>query len=562
MRSSFFGLNVAITGLYTAQRNLDNVSHNLSNVNTPGYSRQQVIQQAQRPMSLFDGTGMIGTGSEVVGIKRIHDDYLDLKFWSENIALGEWSVKMELLSEIERIFNEPSVNGSGFNKIMDDFYKALEDLSKDPGSLSARNVLINRGKALVEYFNNTAVHFEKLQSDINEAIKLKVDEINSLAEQIQQLNRQIYTLEADGSTANDLRDKRGLLVDQLSKLINIQVSEVVVGKLPNGVDNKHFVITVSGKALVDHFDVCKLKVSQRTTKLNEEDIEKLYDVLWEDGNSLEIKGGELKGYLDVRDGNEGMINQNGQKSPDFKGIPFYIRKLNEFVRKFALAINEGIIIRAEDGSFVKEYQGHADGYGLQKPGTDVSPTGIRFFTMKGFSSATNTYTGLTSEEFINGAILDGLDPSDPINAIGLRYQELTAKNFSLSGDLLNSAYAEYNIAASMHAGLPEDNTNILQLISMRHDTHLFAEGTPEDYMKSLVASLGIDSQQAVQMAKNQDNITRQIDYRRASVSQVSINEEMANLVRYQHAYNAAAVMISTMDEVYSILINRVGISGR
>src|SRR5690606_27502822 len=98
--------------------------------------------------------------------------------------------------------------------------------------------------------------------------------------------------------------------------------------------------------------------------------------------------------------------------------------------------------------------------------------------------------------------------------------------------------------ASLNAGLPEDNTNILQMISMRHDNHLFAEGTPEDYMKSLVASLGIDSQQAVQMAKNQDNITRQIDYRRASVSQVSINEEMANMVRYQNAYNAAAVMIS------------------
>lgn len=551
MRSSFFGLNIAISGLYTAQRNLNVVNHNLSNVNTPGYSRQQSVQRASNAIALYDGTGMVGTGSEVVSVERIHDNYLDLKFRSENVALGEWTIKSNLLGEIEKTFNEPSTNGSGFNKIMDDFYTAMDDLSQHAGDLSARKVLISRGVALTTYFNSVANHLEKLQSDINDNIRLKVDEINSLASQIQNLNKQIYTLEIDGNTANDLRDKRNVLVDKLSGIVNIDAYEMVAGTLPNGQEDKHFVVTISGKNLVDHFSVSKLKVVQRDEKLNEnEDIENLYKIQWEDGNSIDIRGGELKGYLDMRDGNEG---ENG--SPDYKGIPFYIKKLNEFVRKFAMAINEGITESADPSEgYIKEYNGHADGYGLQKPGTDVNPTGIRFFTMMGVSSTTYKYTQLDSADFIGTA-------SD-INSIAERYKGLTAKNFCISGDLLNQEFAEYNIAASLGSGLNDDNSNLLELLDMRHDSHLFAEGAPEDYMKSLVATLGIDAEQSVQLTKNQMIITKQVEDRRTSVSGVSIDEEMANLVRYQHAYNAAAKMITTMAEIYDTLINRVGVSGR
>jgi len=88
MRSSFFGFNVAVTGLYTAQRNLDVINNNISNVNTPGYSRQQTVQQALRPMNLYDGTGMIGTGVEVTAVKRVRDEYLDTMYWSENVTFG------------------------------------------------------------------------------------------------------------------------------------------------------------------------------------------------------------------------------------------------------------------------------------------------------------------------------------------------------------------------------------------------------------------------------------------------------------------------------------------
>ena len=563
MRSSFFGLNVALSGLYTAQRNLDTINHNLSNASTPGYSRQQAVQQASLAIGLYNGTGMVGTGSEVLTVERIHDDYLDYKYWSGNTASGEWSVKQDMLSEIEKTFNEPSTNGSGFNKIMDDFYKSMDDLSRNPSDLSARKVVISKGVSLTKYYNSLATHFEKIQSDTNDAVRIKVDEINSLAVQLQNLNKQIYTAEADGNTANDMRDKRGVLVDQLSKIVDIQANEVTVGKLVNGRDNKHFVITVDGKALIDHFNISKLRITQRATKLNEEDINNLYEIDWADGNNLEINGGELKGYLDIRDGN-GQASSDPDKMIEFKGIPYYTKKANEFVRKLALAINEGITEGVGSDGVTKiytksdEYTGHANGFGLEKPGTGVSSTEIRFFAMTGWSSSNNRTTELDSNEFINDTILAGLD-ADPVKATGMLYENLTAKNFSVSGDLINQEYGEYNLAASAGAGLPEDNSNLLQFLDMRHDTHMFTEGAPEDFMKAMVASLGIDSQQSMQINKTQETIMEQIENRRASISGVSLNEEMVNLVKYQHAYNAAAKMISTMSEIYDTLINRVGV---
>lgn len=311
MGGSFFGLNIAVSGLYTAQRNLDVVNHNLGNVNTPGYSRQQALQVASKAMALSDGTGMVGTGSDVIGVNRVRDEYLDFKYWSENVSNGEWDAKTKLLSEVETTFNEPS--DSGFTTVTNEFYNSLQELAKDPSSLAVRALVREKGVTVAKYFNSLATHFEKMQSDVNGQINSKVQEINSIGIQIQQLNRQIYTTELDGSTANDLRDQRTHLIDNLSSLVNVEASEVVAGKLPNGKDDKHFVITISGKAFIDHFSLSKLSTTQRTSKLNAQDLGNLCDVKWEDGNSLDVKGGELKGCLDVRDGDAGL---NG--SPDYK----------------------------------------------------------------------------------------------------------------------------------------------------------------------------------------------------------------------------------------------------
>ncbi len=540
MQQSFFGLNIALSGLYTAQRNLDTVGHNLSNATTPGYSRQQTIQSASNPLAVLDGTGMVGTGSQATGVQRIRDSYLDFKYWSENVASGEWSKKAELMGEIQVTFNEPSK--SGFVKIMEGFFDSLQELSKDPSSGAARALVVQKATTLTKYFNNTATHFEQFQNDLNDQVKTDVDQINIIASQIQLLNKQIYNYELTSGTANDLRDSRTKLVDQLSKLANIQAKEISYGKLPNGEDDVHFQITLGGKTLVDHFSSTKLNVVQRTTKLNAEDIGNLYDIKWEDGNSVNISGGELRGLLDVRDGKDGIDG-----TPIYKGVPYYQKKLNEFVQTFAIAFNEGYTKTSTGYAYTDV--GHIDGYGYD---TDLmnSPTGVRFFTMLGVGG-----TPISSADLIAGVTVGKSDP-DYINQVAQQYKQITAKNFSVGSDIIDNPN---NIAASETIG-QNGNTGVLKkLMGIRTNQSLFKEGAPEDFMKSLVAGMGIDAQQAETFAITQDTLVRQVDNRRMSVSGVNLNEEMTNMIKFQQSYNAAARMIVTMGQIYDTLINKLGV---
>ncbi|HEX9062785.1 MAG TPA: flagellar hook-associated protein FlgK [Clostridia bacterium] len=537
MAGSFFGLNISIRGLYSAQRGLDVVNHNISNVNTPGYSRQQAVQTASQPLSVLDGTGMIGTGSEVNSVKRIRDEYLDYKYWSENVTQGEWDKKTELMSEVEATFNEPS--NSGFATVMNDFYNSLQSLAKDPSSKATRSIVKEKAVVLAKYFNNTSAHFDKLQADVNDQIKTKVDEVNSLGVQIEELNRQIYSAELTGNIANDLRDQRTNLVDKLSKIVNIQAGEVTSGKLPDGRDDKHFVISISGKNLVDHYSISKLAFVPRTagSELNKGDVPSLYEVKWADGNTIDIKGGEIKGCLDVRDGNEGSApdaSYTGTETstPVFKGIPYYRKKLDEFVQQFAKSFNEGF-----GGS-----PGHADGYILSSTTADTTPSGIRFFTM-----LDSSFNPMSSATFVGGSL------ATPSLA---NYANITAKNFTVSSDIISDSG---NIAVSSSGGQVGNIDNLNSILSLRNNTHIFAEGAPEDFMKSLVSTLGVDSQEAKSISANQDAIIKQLDNRRLSDSGVSVDEEMTNLVKYQHAYNASAKMIQTMTEIYDTLINRLGV---
>lgn len=536
MQQSFFGLNIALSGLYTAQRNLDTVGHNLSNATTPGYSRQQTIQSASNPLAVLDGTGMVGTGSQATGVQRIRDTYLDFKYWSENVASGEWSKKAELMGEIQVTFNEPSK--SGFVKIMEGFFDSLQELSKDPSSGAARALVVQKATTLTKYFNNTATHFEQFQNDLNDQVKTDVDQINIIASQIQLLNKQIYNYELTSGTANDLRDSRTKLVDQLSKLANIQAKEISYGKLPNGEDDIHFQITLGGKTLVDHFSSTKLNVVQRTTKLNAEDIGNLYDIKWEDGNSVNISGGELRGLLDVRDGKDGIDG-----TPIYKGVPYYQKKLNEFVQTFAIAFNEGYT-KTSTG-YAHTDVGHIDGYGYDPDLTDsiTAPTKVRFFTMLGVGG-----TPVSGGDFI--------DTATSVTDISGKYEQITAKNFSVSSDIIDNPN---NIAASDAVG-QNGNTGVLKkLMGIRTNQSLFKEGAPEDFMKSLVAGMGIDAQQAETFAITQETLVRQVDNRRMSVSGVNLNEEMTNMIKFQQSYNAAARMIVTMGQIYDTLINKLGV---
>ena len=547
--TTYMGLEIAMRGLYSSQRAMANIAHNIDNVNTPGYSRQVINQTSARPLLVANGAGMLGMGSDVVSVDRIRDVFLDEKYWSEAQYLGEWSVKATIIEDMQTIYNEPSDNG--YTKIISDFYSALQTLTTDPSSLSTRAMVKEKGVAVAKYFNSVATHFDHLQEDLNNMVNAKVEEINNIADQIKELNLQIYHFEVMGNKANDLRDRRGYLVDKLSRLVNCSAYEIETGlKLPNGEKETRFVVTISGKALVDHEQAVHLKCESRETKLNEEDIENLYEVSWADGNKLQLKSGELKAYIDMRDGNDGIMGSDGKNTPDCKGIPYYQRKMNEFVRTFAMSFNEGIVDTDGDGVLDKT-EGHIDGDTLS------GNTGIRFFTM--LDSYGKYMSGADFEAQILARAAQDPDYASKTaeERMAEGYKIITARNFSISFEVEEDP--SENIAASSNAGEAGNNENINKLLVMRHNTYMFMEGAPEDYIKTVISSMGVDGQQYNQYLDIQEGITTQLENRRHSISGVSLNEEMTNLVKHQQIYGAAAAMIQSFSEILDILVNRMGI---
>ncbi len=504
MRTTFGTFTIATSGLFASQRSLDITSHNISNSNTEGYSRQRVIQRATVPIG-GDPTGIIGTGVETYDILRFRSEYLDQKYWGQAKSHAEWRVKTEGLEDIEAIFNEPS--DTGIRKVMDEFFASIEELTKKSEDITNRVAVIEKAQTFVASINTMGRQLIDSIRETNFTVKNKVYEVNSLAEQITNLNKQIFNMELGGNKANDLRDQRGLLVDKLSALADISVSEIT------GENNsKYFNISLGGITLVNHYNRNKLTVHNEpvpgVSDLGAGDISQ---IRWEapDGSTLgavKITGGELRGLLDVRDGD---FDKNA-----YRGLPYYLNQLNRFARDFAREFNV-----------------------QHKAGLDINGNqGGNFF-------------------------------DEPSGAFAENWKNITCINFKVSSTLRSDP--ALLAAASQKDGI-SNNENAKMLVGFRSKKDIFFDlsggqkinGTPDDFVKSFLSTLAVDSNQAKRMSKNTEAIVVQTNIKRMSESGVSIDEEMSNMVKFQHSYNASARMVTTLDKVLDTMINRLGLVGR
>lgn len=321
MPSQFFGLNIAYTGLLASNAAMNTTSNNIANVQTEGYSRQQVTQQASNALRVFQTYGCAGAGVETLAIERIRDEFYDGRFWDNNAQLGEYDMKQYYMQQLETYFDDDG-KSTGFKTIFDQLMiTGMQALLKDPNSATAKSQFVGYAGALTEYFNGMAGNLEKVQKDINQEIKLKVDQINSLAGEIASLNKQINTIELAGTKANELRDRRTLLIDELSKIVDVEVKETPIIDANNenretGA-NRYMVKIAGGQMLVDGSDYNCLECVARTSyeKVNQTDIDGLYEVYWADGQKFNLynasMGGDLAGLIQMRDGNNGE-NFTGQ----------------------------------------------------------------------------------------------------------------------------------------------------------------------------------------------------------------------------------------------------------
>lgn len=315
MSSTFFGLNIAYTGLLASNAALNTTSNNIANVQTVGYSRQQVLQQAASALQVFQTYGCAGAGVETLAIERIRDDFYDTKYWNNNEKVGEYDIKQYYMQQVETYFEDDGKK-SGFKTIFDQMMvTGMGELLKDPNSATAKSQFIGYAEALTEYFNGLSGNLQKMQKDINQEIKLKVDEINSLAGEIASLNKQINVIELGGVMANELRDRRTVLLDQLSEIVDIEVKETPIVDANNpdrATGGNRFLLKIAGgQVLVDGSEYNGLECVARTSyeKVNQTDIDGLYDVYWSDGQKFNLynssMGGNLQGLIQMRDGNNG-----------------------------------------------------------------------------------------------------------------------------------------------------------------------------------------------------------------------------------------------------------------
>ncbi|HWR07945.1 flagellar hook-associated protein FlgK [Sporomusa sp.] len=479
MASTFAGLSISTRGLFTSAAALAVTNNNISNANTVGYSRQVVNQQAVGPAAVYNGN-YVGSGSEVTSVTNIHNFRLDQKYWRETGQLGELQTKSDMLSQVEAVIGD--TDDDSLSAVMEDFYASMEDFASDPTSSATRAAMKEAGVAVCEYLNTVSAQLSQLKEDSNSEVQTAVDQINAYATQIAELNTKIRIATAAGSSTNELEDQRTLLIDQLSSLADVEVTQTVVGKLPNGADDVQISVSISGETLVSNDQAKQLECYE-----NEEG---MYSIRWQDtGTDFEPEGGQLKAYFDLRDG-DGTGSQ-------YKGITYYSNLLDQFASTFAEAFNTV----------------HSSGYGLD------GSTGVDFFAASDSAAS------------------------------------ITAANISLSAEVL--ADTDKIAASSSADGGTDNNENMNALIELCEESKLFGNSTAGDFINSIVSTLGTASEHAQTMTSKQSSFVTNIDTRRQSVSGVSINEETANLTKYEAAYNASAQMISVWQEIYQTTINMV-----
>lgn len=324
MPSQFFGLNIAASGLRAANAAMLTTANNISNTTTDGYSRQKVTQEASDALRVFTKYGCAGAGVDTISIDRVRDVFYDEKYRKNATNLGKYESLDYYNNMIERYFQDDS--GSGFASLFTKMQVDLQSLLTNKTD-SAKTNYVGSVKSLAEYFNNTSSNLQELQATVNDEIKLACETINYCATEIMTLNNQINTIEMTGANANELRDKRDVLVDKISKLVSVETKETKViddnDPTRDTGATKFEVRIAGGQLLVDDISCRQLLCVGREPddKVDQNDIDGLYDIMWVNSNYKEgvsgylgtfslhnkLIGGNLQGLIEMRDGNNGQI---------------------------------------------------------------------------------------------------------------------------------------------------------------------------------------------------------------------------------------------------------------
>lgn len=538
MRSTFSGIEIARRGLAAQQAAISTVGHNIDNANTDGYSRQKANLKTTYPIPMPAFTnprmaGQMGTGVVATKIERIREEFLDHQFRNESAYLGYWDAQVDVLNKIEVVMNEPT--DDALAHVMDNYWTAWKDLEAEPDSTSNREVLKQRGTALVETFQHMKRSLLQYQQNMDDVIRVKAGEVNSYLRQLQELNDQIGRIQPHGYETADLNDRRDLILDKLSNLIPIKVDPA-----------SHGMIKISCN------DVEILNERERVEISAEVDPSTgMYQVL-ADGSRLEMKTGFIQGAMEGR----GVPGRNGELAGV---LPDFIKNLDMLAQVLTKEVNDlhRSGMNMEDIGAQVEYQKKVDA-GDPNPGNPPTLMQLPFFIDKSWYEANKN---LLTEENLRNGTLNPADIPDPQDASNVMVNPLIMD----SGDLIAAAQAVVKKDDGTSISYVGDGQNAKSISGLKFKkiTDGFTDsGTMDQFYANVIGELGIQSQEAQRLQENMQQITKDVDNSRQSVSGVSLDDEMADLIKYQHAYNAAARNMTALDEMLDKVINGMGIVGR
>lgn len=561
MASIFSTFNTAKSGLTVHQSGINVTSHNIANSSTVGYSRQRAKIQTSRPITLGAEAGQVGTGAQISAIERVRDSFLDYQVRVETAELGKYSTKLDYLSQVEGIFNEPS--DTGISTALSDFFDAFQELSKQSTSSSTRVVVTQKTKTLCDLINNTYTKLEKLQENSVETVKNSVKEVNSILEQLTIVNNQIRIASITGDQPNDLMDSRDNLLDELSSKFGIDVDKTqfngnditatgiganlnpLVNSEPNGEvtrlsfiseikDNgngshtiSYFVngdtekpknITVSGLAITD---VDKLKQSRiLLTNANGDMIDSKGNVIADGGNAqpngIETfmpKSGEIAGAIEVQD-----------------SIGSYMNQLDKMAKGLALSVNA-----IHSGSMDSNIK-------------DTTKTLDFFVASDGKGEAGISAKNISINALIleSPSLINTKENADAGEGDGSRALAIA----QLQSTLISISKIDSTTTRAQLCKFTNGST-----MSLVNDV---ASGTKvESYFQDVVDKLGVEAQHAKRVVSNEEDLLNSLDISRLSVSGVSLDEEMTNLIQYQKAYSANAKTITTVSDMLDIILGLI-----
>lgn len=308
-------LNTAKSGMNVSQVAIQTTSHNISNINTPGYSRQRVNQSASSPYSMPGknsnfGAGQIGTGAQIDDVTRIRNSFYDYQYRSESHQYGNTSVKYEYFKNIEGIFNEPS--DTAISSSLNSFFNSWSELSKDPQSSGVKSVVIENGKYLSNSINSAFKRLESLEEGLDKQSEYIMDEVNSMLSQLDKLEKNIKIIQGSGKSPNDFLDQRDQLLDNLSFKLNINDKDVKA-TLKKAYD-------ANGKVTLDDLTKSGVKISgelEGTLSMKQE-INKYKDGLKQLANTITSNVNKAAGQdiFKAKDGELISINSEMLQEPE------------------------------------------------------------------------------------------------------------------------------------------------------------------------------------------------------------------------------------------------------